>query len=293
MSSHNGHDEISYFTIDITPSLARGWLDRCNTSNRRLKPAIINRYAHDMATDAWYPTSQGISFTGNETDGLGTLVDGQHRLEAIVQSGKTVRSMVAFNVPMASQVAYDGHARRSPADCIKSASGKDVNHETAAIVRRMFETGTGRTGYIQPREMVVWYERTSDAIAFVTEVFVRKTVARITTAAAATPLVRAYFYGLNDEITEFAAALVTGEMRNTRDVTAISLRKWLQSLKSVSGFSVKNEVHQKTEWAFDQFVAGNECRRIMRASTELFPMEWEDASDYWAAKRRIASNRCE
>ena len=61
-----------------------------NLKNRDLSQSFVNRYASDMANGKW---SDGASMIRIDTNG--NLQDGQHRLEAILQSGTTQEFGVA------------------------------------------------------------------------------------------------------------------------------------------------------------------------------------------------------
>ena len=79
--------------IDVTPDMAETWLKR-NFNNRPVSQDTVNAYAREMKRGRWMPVHQGIAFDVNDA-----LVDGQHRLLAIVKSGCTVRLMVTFGLP--------------------------------------------------------------------------------------------------------------------------------------------------------------------------------------------------
>lgn len=82
--------EIVMRKMEITPSMAKDYLDRCNTDNYR-KPiqTVVTRYASDMKSGRWTETTATIAFTKS-----GVLIDGQNRLLAVVRSGATI----SFNV---------------------------------------------------------------------------------------------------------------------------------------------------------------------------------------------------
>lgn len=77
----------------ITPELAAEWL-KSNTHNRPLRSTTVDAYARDMKTNRWSPNHQGIAFSLS-----GALLDGQHRLSAIVASGVAVWCMVFRGIP--------------------------------------------------------------------------------------------------------------------------------------------------------------------------------------------------
>src|SRR5258708_2556984 len=79
--------------MEIDPFKAKIWLNN-NFRNRPVKQDVIASYARDMKNGTWMPTHQGVAF--NDRD---ELIDGQHRLHAIILSGRTVRMMVTFGLP--------------------------------------------------------------------------------------------------------------------------------------------------------------------------------------------------
>lgn len=91
LAARNGGIETRW--MDVTPELARGWL-RNNLVNRNLSEATVVGYAREMKAGNFVATHQGIAFNDAEE-----LIDGQHKLTAIVLSGVTVRFMVTFGLP--------------------------------------------------------------------------------------------------------------------------------------------------------------------------------------------------
>lgn len=66
-------------TIYVTPKLAHEWLSSRNKGNRSIGQGVAKRYAEAMKEGRWKLTHQGIAF---DRDGL--LLDGQHRLMAVI-----------------------------------------------------------------------------------------------------------------------------------------------------------------------------------------------------------------
>lgn len=120
--------------IEIDPARAQLWLEN-NFRNRPVSEDVVAAYARDMTNGAWTSTHQGIAF--NDRD---ELIDGQHRLLAIVRSGVTVRMMVTFGLPskiegkeMTTMDAVDRGRTRSVADQLKIQHGFKDGAATAAI----------------------------------------------------------------------------------------------------------------------------------------------------------------
>lgn len=98
--------------VFVTPDIAARWLAR-NDKNRSITPKTVDRYARDMMSGDWKFTGETFKFAAD-----GTLLDGQHRLTAIVQSGCTVLALVVRGLDNPSQQVMDTGRRRSAADAL-------------------------------------------------------------------------------------------------------------------------------------------------------------------------------
>jgi hypothetical protein len=100
----------------ITPETAERWLTR-NTTNRKIRPHHVGNLASDMEAGMWQITGESIKF-----DNAGNLIDGQHRLSAIVRSGQAVTMLVVSGLLPESQKVMDSGAKRSASDALKLAN---------------------------------------------------------------------------------------------------------------------------------------------------------------------------
>lgn len=74
--------------VDISPEMARLWLER-NVGNRPASPAHIAKLEKAMRSGQWKMAGDPIRFSKT-----GKLIDGQHRLQAILNSGMTITCVV-------------------------------------------------------------------------------------------------------------------------------------------------------------------------------------------------------
>ena len=119
----------SYEVIEVTPALAKEWLQR-NTHNRNLRQRVAAGYAADMLAGAWVEDGQSIKFAAD-----GTLLDGQHRLAAIAQSGVTLPMLVVTGLPSTAQDTMDTGAKRSLGDALKLRGEANYVALAAALMR--------------------------------------------------------------------------------------------------------------------------------------------------------------
>jgi len=72
--------------VTITPEMAEKMLLK-NTSNRKPSAKVVNKYAKDIALGNWVLNGESIKLTKG-----GVLIDGQHRLLAIIKAGTSIQS---------------------------------------------------------------------------------------------------------------------------------------------------------------------------------------------------------
>jgi hypothetical protein len=137
--------------VDVTPSMAEAWLSK-NPNNRNLRHPVVNSYARDMLAGNWMLNGETLKF-----DQSGKLIDGQHRLTAIVVADVTVSMVVMRGVDAGVMDTVDVGAKRTYADALK-LQGEENTTTLAAVVRRavMWQRGARtNTGAVRPtaREM--------------------------------------------------------------------------------------------------------------------------------------------
>src|SRR4051794_41732082 len=104
-----------------------------NTSNRPLSKATVRSVAEAMRRGDWLVTHQGIAF-----DTRGVLVDGQHRLAAIVEADLPVELSVFTDVEPDTFDVLDTGKRRNAADVL-AIEGEKSTTLLAAMVRTVWQ----------------------------------------------------------------------------------------------------------------------------------------------------------
>ncbi|MBO0840934.1 MAG: hypothetical protein J2O49_08965 [Sciscionella sp.] len=124
----------------ITPDKAQRWLDEANTHNRPLSAGQVRLFADAMLRGDWKVTHQGIGF-----DADGTLIDGQHRLAAVVEAGIPVEMTVITDAPTDTFDVLDTGRRRGAADAL-AIEGEHNPRLLAAMVRIVYQYETKPDG---------------------------------------------------------------------------------------------------------------------------------------------------
>jgi len=115
----------------ITPERAEELL-AANTANRPLSRSTVRAFAEAMRRGDWLVTHQGIA-----VDTGGVLVDGQHRLAAVIEADVPVEMTVFSEVEPDTFDVLDTGKRRNAADVL-AIEGEKSTTLLAAMVRTVW-----------------------------------------------------------------------------------------------------------------------------------------------------------
>jgi hypothetical protein len=118
--------------MTITPEMAKRILEK-NKENRKILPARVKYFANQMLADNWMLTGQGLSFS---TDG--DLIDGQHRLLAVVLSNKSIPFLIITGIEKNTFRVYDDGKSRNANDLLNSKKVKNATHISSGILKYFY-----------------------------------------------------------------------------------------------------------------------------------------------------------
>jgi hypothetical protein len=126
----------------VNPDTAQSMLSH-NTGNfRPVNAARVKRYASDMLSGRWIYAGDPIRFDKN-----GKLIDGQHRLAAIVLSGVAVQMLIIRGVEQEAESVIDKGQPRKNASWLHHAGIKNATH--AAAIAKMILCHRKRAWHVQ------------------------------------------------------------------------------------------------------------------------------------------------
>jgi len=120
----------------ITPAQAERYLER-NDNNRTMRPIHVAKLADDISSGRWHVNGSSIVFNGD-----GTLLDGQHRLAAIVQAGVPIDMVVVRGVSKAAMPTIDANISRKASDVAKLRGYSNVS-QLIGTARLLVSAKTG------------------------------------------------------------------------------------------------------------------------------------------------------
>jgi hypothetical protein len=247
-------------TVLVTPQIAEHWLES-NVLNRQVRKSRVRTYARDMAAGKWQFNTQGITFA---TDG--TLIDGQHRLKAVVESGASVLMVVWFNVPPTTRDVIDLVGPRNLSDI------GNLTKLQAAVSMAMMRGLGGHGTTITMTERVSFFRRFASEIDGVISRF--STFRRgITQANVLAAIARASLHLSREDVEQFCDVLQTGmPSSNPRDATVIRLRDRLLQASHPGGTTAAKEIYGVTSSALRAFGEGRSISKLYPVSADPFPL---------------------
>lgn len=208
--------------VHLTPAIAQRLLER-NVHNRKMSEKVVQKYIAEIKAGEWRLTPGGIGF-----DDQGALVDGQHRLQAIMRANQPVPMLITLGLAPASQEKVDRQRRRTLYDALFLAGHAVMRQEVeiaACLTRRTLrsESGAVPTDYLVKQTLECHQEHIRAVITLMKGA--NKSVRGLSQAsflAAAT-----LYHEIDAEKSaEFLEAVRTGTML-TEDHPAMRLRRLL------------------------------------------------------------------
>ena len=257
----------------ITPSMARDWLANFNPpgNNRNFRPGWAAELAGYITNGHFYLTHQGIAFG---TDNM--LVDGQHRLAAIVEANIPVQMNVTRGVAITARPYIDMNRRRTVADALK-IEGVEATPAHVATATMMLVAGRGfgfGRGSRPGRDTIMaYFSKHFEAIHFTMQVNAKA----ISNASIRAPIARAYYNQDRQRLKEFIQVLNSGmPIIPDDDSAAVLLRNWCfsrqQAGNSAGARNDRPDSYYRASTALLHFLNRNKVIQLRPMQREQFPM---------------------
>lgn len=253
----------------IDPHLAAEYLER-NTLNRAVRAAKVAEYAADMRLGRWHDTGQGIIF-----DETGTLIDGQHRLLAIIESGIGVHMDVIRGVSRSAMAYIDVGAKRSTNDYLHLHHGVPDSNRVGGAIKSILSTCfwfqnfvvKGETAFLVYKRFGKEIHQTTSEIGNFKPAMKSWIIGTIAFARKSHP----------EEMSKFAKGIGNGENLKKGD-PAFAVRNWLigNAVKTMNAGYKRTAIEGILNAAYRQ-VRGEDAHMIKRGAVGL---------DYFKANER-------
>ncbi len=250
-------------TEQIDPELARDYLQK-NYCNRTLSIAHRDKLARAMLAGEFHHTHQGIAFDLSDR-----LIDGQHRLSAIIQSKTTQLMQVTRNIPVPGRSMIDNQSRpRSVRDALAMEGHRLADKQAVAICRMWMHLKGDRSPAVHEiREFLNDHE---EAIVFACKTAASD--AALKHACIGTMLAVAYEAGHGAEIMKWAEVIRTGLASQEWQSSATRFRDWWMTNSHNGGSTQRVEICQRV---FTSMVAWVEKRGLSKLYAKQV-IDWID-----------------
>lgn len=189
--------------VQVTPELATFLLER-NSLNRPVKEYRVYKFAADIKQNRWAGRNgETIKFSTE-----GELLDGQHRLWAVVEAGVPVEMMVVFGLAAETRTTIDIGTTRSVADFFRMMDGVKNGAQLQAVIKAIDGLFTRQRQAMTYEDAKERYERFREGIDFAFKVL---PAGRTKVASTPVRAAIAFAYLTNPaKVAEFALALKNG-----------------------------------------------------------------------------------
>lgn len=113
--------------VRITPEIAEDWLGK-NLHNRKLSASQVERLAQAIMRDEFEFNGEPIQF-----DKKDRLLNGQHRLAAVVQAQRSIDSVVIHGLPSSVQETMDTGVRRNLSHVLELRGEGSAGHLSSVL----------------------------------------------------------------------------------------------------------------------------------------------------------------
>jgi hypothetical protein len=253
--------------VTVTPAMAIRWLENANIRNRKLSQNHINKLARDIKNGQWKLTHAGIAFDPN-----GVLLDGQHRLWAIVESETPIDLMVFYNVPNEALMAIDCGKSRNVVDVLKLSNKDGYITSSHTSTLRALLGGYGAAPTLTQRETSEQLANFRSAIDFAVKHLSSCRFRGICNAATRAVIARAWYSADPEKLIHFCDILTSGIVGHTPAATVlVSLQQYLLTTRDSSS-AARRERYGKTERALKAFLNAEALSKLVTSNSELFPL---------------------
>lgn len=247
----------------VTPLKASKYLEMNFDGNRSIRKSATVRYSETMKKNQWRDFATMLVF-----DSTGKLIDGQHRLSAQIDAGKTIGYVVLRGLDQDDYSVIDSGVRRS----ISDRSDMTKRESTIASAMAQYDVGapikkclssisSGGKIFVTEADLIAYADANLDEIKNLAKMYsrARHCVGKLSTVAFATAYMVIKNKYNEDTFEKFAGELATW---NTQCPQALAAQKSLSTnANGNANQSGKRERDRLAQTAIiiracDQYVAG-------------------------------------
>lgn len=247
---------------EITPAKARAYLGK-SEGNRKIRHKHVEHLANTIVAGKWKMTGEAI-----QVDTNGRLMNGHHRLHAVIKANHPIKNLVVCNLPPDAMNHIDTGKSRTAADALSFEYDVKNQNVWAAVARMSAALSDGakvQSYGISNDKVLEWYRANAERADEIVAAAVRcvkmgpaSCIGAVMVAADANGRYRA-------DILEFLDRLHTGEMLE-RGSPILTLRNWLIRRRDEPGSKPPDPVVNAVCHAWNAYIEGRSLTVIRPAN---------------------------
>jgi hypothetical protein len=245
----------------ISPGRAQAWYLK-SQGNRELRKQHIEWLAAQMREGSWEVTGQAVVFAAD-----GRLLDGHHRLQAIIKADTTVPMLVVYGIPVSAWGKIDCGVVRAIHDRLQLLDGPSNNRRAVEILQQLRRIEQQHRGRLTPETIRHDWQELEPHVSKVVGMFPKK-IPGLTRIPVLCALTR-YHQRDAAKAIELAQQLLTGA-NLASDSPALVLRNWLMIESGPSatgtGSTAADEMYWRAVTACRAHRSGAALQTLVRAS---------------------------
>lgn len=253
--------------VHVTPAMASKWLEK-NYDNRDQRKSRIDALATAMQNDQFVVTTDCIGF-----DITGRLVNGQHRLEAVVKSEKSVWMLVAYNLSSNAFAFTDRGVGRTLSDITNKSKIQVANFRHALY--GYAQTTNAKWKYLEANGELFKYLMTHNSLAegwYTIDTEINKypkARSPYFTASVCSAVIRAAWAHPDklDSIREFIEKYANGDQL-PKDSPILALREYVQREKQGRTREQMRKTHGWTQKVISMWFTNESMKEVKRSNTK-------------------------
>lgn len=264
----------------VTPDKAKSIL-ALMPRNRKINNERVKSLSKIMMSGGWNENHpQGLIFNKS-----GNLIDGQHRLYAVIESGKAIQFYCTYNADDDCMLHLDSNLPRT-VDQTGQILGLNTDKLAISIAKAMFIDVTNSSRKIRgidTASLLRMFEDYSESINFSKgkrnkgAILFAPLRAMIARAHYNTTISSSFAFGHLENLKRFVEVLDTGFSVSEAEASAIALRNLYLNSKTRNFTSYDGKVRfaAKSVTAIQHFLCGNPTKILREAKVQLFPLKDE------------------
>lgn len=260
--------------VVVSPEMARGYLSTVINTNRPVVMSHVTRLVADMKHGNWIVSTTPIKF-----DHQNKLIDGQHRLRAVLESGLTFPFLIAQNCHDMEFTVQDIGLKRSLADIEFMAQAGDVPHKVLktrmAVANNIYRRGGSVGDKRSDTAKIAFYHTHAEPVTWAVDVAGAKHRGVPYSTVVLAVIARASYSADRHQLEAFVHQFRDGNAVSP-DSPVLRLRDFFLQTDS-SGRAGTIRLYQRAESALSAFLQKRDMKILRPVATELYPLPDEDA----------------